>query len=103
MPAPDPRRQEGGTCWARADQVSCDSKRVYGSMYQTTWLKGTALQCFRKEGKSRATTMVKARFTVGNQVKIVDLALQLLKDRDPAVVAAGSTPFVIRLRIVSNT
>ena len=56
--APDPRRNVGGTVWAKADLVSREAKRVYGAASQTMWLRGTTIECTtrRNEGSKRAVT-----------------------------------------------
>ena len=83
--APDPRRVVGGTVWAKAEHVSRDSKRIYGSLASKTWLKGLVLKVtsVRPEGKARATTVVQAQYSVGDVEKIKDLSLQVLKATNP--------------------
>ena len=98
MPEPDPRHVVGGTCWAKATTVSNDARRIYGVDAAKIWLRGTVLEVLsvRSEGAQRATTMIKARFPMGNSEKIKVIHLQQLKkknpDQDPAASAPGISP-----------
>jgi Transposase IS4 len=86
---PDLRRVVGGSVWARAEAVSRDAKRIYGSEVGNTWLHGTVLEVLtgRKNATAkRATTYVKATYHCGNTEKVVTLPLQVLKDKDPRVL-----------------
>ena len=82
---PDPRRQVGGHVWAKADAVSKECKRVFGAAVSRTWLQGTVVEVIsqRNEGAKRATTMIKACYTVGHMEKLVCIPLQSLKEKDP--------------------
>ena len=82
----DTRRSLGGSVWARADSVSRDAKRIYGSQVGNTWLEGTVIEVVSQKknpSAKRATTYVKARYVVGNTEKITTLPLQVLKDKEP--------------------
>jgi hypothetical protein len=88
---PDTRRIVGGAVWARADAVSRDARRIYGSELNNTWLRGNVLEVMtqRKNASSkRATTYVKASYMCGNTEKVTILPLQVLKDKDPRAVEA---------------
>ena len=90
---PDPRRDIGGSVWARAEAVSKDAKRIYGTESGTTWLRGVVLEVLtqRKNASSkRSTTYVKATYMCGNTQKITILPLQVLKDKDPSDVGANN-------------
>ena len=83
---PDPRRIVGGTVWARAEAVSKDAKRIYGSNSSTTWLRGIVLEVItqrKSAAAKRATTYVKALYMCGNTEKVTILPLQVLKEQDP--------------------
>ena len=87
---PDTRRIIGGDVWARADAVSRDARRIYGSEINNTWLRGIVLEvmCQRKSATSkRSTTYVKAAYRCGNMQKVTILPLQVLKDKDPKAAA----------------
>jgi hypothetical protein len=85
----DTRRVVGGSCWAKAEAVSHDSKRVYGAKVGSTWLKGTVVEVIakRSEGSRRTVNYIKARYMVGNEEKIKVLSLQVLKAKDPTPAA----------------
>ena len=82
---PVTRRTVGGSCWAKAESVSHDAKRVFGGKSNSTWLKGTVLEVVAKraEGAKRSVNYIKARYMVGNEEKIKVLSLQVLKGKDP--------------------
>jgi Transposase IS4 len=82
----DTRRVVGGSCWAKAESVSHDAKRVYGGKSESTWLKGTVLEVIsrRPEGAKRSVNYVKASYMVGNAEKVKILSLQVLKAKDPS-------------------
>ena len=82
--------------WAKAEHVSKDAKRIYGSLISKTWLSGIVVNVFsqQKDGAKRATTMVTARYRVGSEEKTKDLPLQSLKDKDPSATVETSTSTV---------
>ena len=64
--------------WAKATAVSRDSRRIYGVDVDKLYLRGTVLEVMvssRPEGARRASTLIKARYTVGDRelVKIISL------------------------------
>ena len=68
----DTRRVVGGSAWARAEHVSRDAKRIYGSKLNTTWLHGTVLDVKTEKNSAaskRVTTYVKARYMCGDSEK----------------------------------
>ena len=82
----DTRKVVGGACWAKAESVSRDAKRIYGAGVSDKWLKGTVLevQSRKKDAQSkRSTTYIKALYTIGNREKEVTLSLQSLKAKNP--------------------
>ena len=95
-PQPDPRRIVGGTCWAKSTSVSNDSRRVYGAEAGNLWLCGTVLEVLsiRSEGAQRATTWIKAKYTVGNTEKVKLLNLMQLKRENPVAVPDAPAPEV---------
>ena len=90
MPPVDPRRVVGGSVWAKATSVSNDSRRIYGVDADKHWLHGVVVEVLvnRPEGSRRATTLIKAKYRVGESDKIKILGLAQLKKEDPASVAA---------------
>jgi Transposase IS4 len=83
---PDTRRVIGGRVWARADAVSNDAKRIYGSEASNVWLEGIVQEVMsqkRNASSKRATTYVKAMYRCGNMERVKILPLQVLKDKDP--------------------
>ena len=87
----DPRRVVGGACWAKSTSVSNDSRRIYGVEAPKIWLKGTVLEVLsiRAEGAQRASTWIRARYTVGTTEKIKDLSLAQLKKENPEAEEAA--------------
>ena len=83
----------GGTVWAKAEHVSRDAKRIYGSLVSKTWLKGvvTKVSSITREGGRRATTIIEAKYKCGDEEKVKSLSLQVLKDKDPNSVVANSS------------
>jgi Transposase IS4 len=81
----DPRRVVGNPVWAKALHVSRDCRRIYGADVDKLWIQGIVLECMisKPDGARRSTTLVKAKYTVGNgeRVKIINIS-QLKKD-DP--------------------
>ena len=77
--------------WAKALQVSHDSRRIFGADVDKKWLKGTVMEVLihRPEGARRSTTMIKALYHVGNSEKVKILNLQILKKEDPTATAAA--------------
>jgi len=97
----DTRRVVGGSAWARAEHVSKDAKRIYGSKLNTTWLHGTVLDvktAKKTPASKRTTTYVKARYMCGDAEKEVSLSVQVLKAADPtnAGVAVAPNPIVVQ-------
>jgi Transposase IS4 len=82
MAEPDTRRIVGGTCWAKAEQVTKDAKRVYGSASGETYLRGTVLEVEMRLANAqskRRTCYVKARYMCGNLPKEATLCISQLK------------------------
>jgi hypothetical protein len=81
----DPRRVVGNPIWAKAMHVSRDCRRIYGADVDKLWLRGEVLEVMvsRAEGAKRSSTLIKAKYPVGNgeRVKIINIS-QLKKD-DP--------------------
>jgi Transposase IS4 len=92
--APDSRRVVGGTAWAKATHVSKDARRIYGADVDKKWLPGTVLEVItsRPEGAKRATTLVKARFKVGDSEKVKVINLAQTKKEDPNVQTPPPVP-----------
>ena len=86
-PQPDPRRIVGGSCWAKSTAVSNDSRRIYGVDAAKIWLRGTVLEVLtsRTEGAQRASTYIKAKFTVGNTEKVKVILISQLKKDNPVL------------------
>jgi len=85
MPPPDSRKHVGGLCYAKADAVTHDAKRVFGAGLETTWLAGTVKEVInhRPEGSKRATTYVLAKYKIGNKEYEKSIPLQSLKAQLP--------------------
>ena len=91
MAPPDSRQEVGGFVWAPASSVSCDTKRICGSLWKSTWLRGTVLGVHKERGEAakRSTTYVHARYPIGKEpdgrtkFKEQKLALQTLKHKHP--------------------
>jgi hypothetical protein len=79
----DPRCVMGNPVWAKALHVSRDCRRIYGADVDKLWIEGIVLECMisKPDGARRATTLIKAKYTVGNgeRVKIINIS-QLKKD-----------------------
>ena len=78
---PDNRRVIGGHVWARADAVTKDARRIYGTEVTNTWLHGIVLDLIsqrRNATSKRATTYVKATYFCGATQKEAILPLQVL-------------------------
>jgi hypothetical protein len=91
--APDPRRKEGGTIWAKAEQVSKDAKCVYGAAVGNLWLQGTTIECISKryeDSSKRACNYIKAMYMVGNTAEYATIPLQSLKATNPAASAEAA-------------
>lgn len=89
---PDPRRVVGGTCWARAEAVTHDAKRIYGASLAKMWVKGTVLEVksvLRDQAK-RATTYINANYQVGNRVYTKMLPLSTTKTKLPEDMVDGN-------------
>ena len=86
MPPPDQRRVVGGTCWAKAEAVSKNCKRIYGAALDSTWLEGKVIkvESRRKTPTGKPVTYVCATFTVGREEKDAWFPLQSLKKMHPA-------------------
>ena len=94
MPPVDTRRVVGGSVWAKATAISNDSRRIYGVDADKMWLHGEVTEVLvnRPEGARRATTLIKAKYKVGNseKVKILGLAqLNVEEDRLDLRLAYG--------------
>jgi len=78
---PDSRKQVRGLCYAKAEAVSHDAKRVFGALLDTKWLAGTVVQVInhRPEGSKRATTYILAKYKIGNTEYEKSIPLQSLK------------------------
>ena len=85
MPPVDPRRVVGGTVWAKATAVSNDSRRIYGVDADKHWLRGEVIEVLvsRPEGSRRASTLIRARYRVGEVDKDKILTLGQLKKDNP--------------------
>lgn len=94
MAPPDPRRVVGGSVWARATHVSRDARRIYGVDADKKWLRGIVLEVLtsRPEGSRRATTLVKARYQVGDSEKIKLINLAQLKKEDQGTTGEAPPP-----------
>ena len=88
MPSVDPRRIVGGSVWAKATAVSNDSRRIYGVDADKHWLRGEVVEVLvsRPEGARRATTLIRAKYKVGESEKEKILGLAQLKKDDPSLV-----------------
>ena len=86
MPPADPRRIVGGSVWAKATAISNDSTRIYGVDADKMWIRGEVMDVLvnRPEGARRATTLIKAKYSVGNSEKVKILGLGQLKKEDPS-------------------
>ena len=72
MPAtPDGRRVVGGSVFAKAMAVSNDSKRIFGVLWNSTWLRGTVLEVLRPELESPANA------AMGKKRSVIDSAISL--------------------------
>ena len=85
---PDPRRIVGGSCWAKSTSVSNDSRRIFGVDAGKIWLRGTVLEVLsvRSEGTQRASTLIKARYSLGEVERIKVLNLMQLKKENPVLL-----------------
>ena len=85
MPPADPRRVVGGVVWAKATAVSNDSRRIYGVDADKHWLQGQVTDVIvnRPEGSRRATTLIRAKYRVGEVEKEKILGLAQLKKDNP--------------------
>jgi Transposase IS4 len=81
----DPRRVVGGSVWAKATAVSRDCKRIYGVDCDKIWLHGTVLEVLnhRPEGAKRSTTLINAKFKVGDGERVKTIGLSQLKKDNP--------------------
>lgn len=86
----DPRRVVGGSVWAKATSVSNDSRRIYGVEADKEWIRGEVLEVMvhRPEGARRATTLIKAKYQVGDTEKVKILNLASLKKENPNLTQA---------------
>ena len=85
MAPPDSRRQVGGLCYAKADAVSHDAKRIYGAGLDETWIAGTVTEVVnhRPTGSKRSTTYIIAKYKVGNKEYTKSIPLQSPKAQAP--------------------
>lgn len=91
--APDSRKQVGGLCYARAEAVSHDAKRIYGASYKETWVAGTVTEVVdhRPTGSKRNTTYIIAKYKIGNKEYQKSIPLQSLKSQLPVAVSTCQT------------
>jgi len=85
MAPPDSRKQVGGLCYAKAEAVSHDAKRIYGVLLDETWLPGTVMEVIQHKSVNakRATTWIKAKYKVGAKECEKSIPLQSLKAQHP--------------------
>jgi Transposase IS4 len=81
----DSRRVVGGTVWAKSTSVSRDCKRIYGVECDKTYLCGVVIEVLthKPDGARRATTLIKAKYKVGDGEKIQIINLAQLKKENP--------------------
>jgi hypothetical protein len=90
----DTRTTVGGFCWAKAEAVSHDSKRIFGAALAKTWLKGKVVSVSRRLGNDQAkrqTTFVTAEYLIGEKVYTKEIPQQSLKASLPDGCVAGPT------------
>ena len=96
MPVTDPRRIPGGFVWAKATSVSNDARRIYGVDADKMYLRGVVIEPLtsRPEGAKRATTLIKAKYRVGNveKIKLINLAQLKKDDPNPAPAPVAAPP-----------
>jgi Transposase IS4 len=82
--------------WAKSTAVSRDCKRIYGVECDKIYLRGIVMEVLihRPEGARRSTTLIKAKYTVGDgeRVKVINIAQ--LKKEDPNPPVAEQPPAV---------
>ena len=90
MPAVDPRRVVGGSVWAKSTAISNDSRRIFGVEANKLWVEGVILEVLvnRPEGARRATTVIKARYKIGDTEKTAVIGLAQLKKQNPVAEPA---------------
>ena len=90
MPAVDPRRVVGGSVWAKSTAISNDSRRIFGVDADKLWVEGVVLEVLvnRPEGARRATTVIKARYKIGDTEKTAVIGLAQLKKQNPVAEPA---------------
>ena len=87
MTPPGTRRIAGCLCFAKAQAVTHDVKRIYGAATSETWLPGTVSDVIqhRPDNAKRATTYILAKYKVGNKEYEKSIPLQSLKAQLPEV------------------
>lgn len=85
MAPPDSRKMIGGLCYAKAEAVSRDAKRIYGVLLPETWIPGTVMEVInhKADNAKRATTYIKAQYKIGNKIHEKSIPLQSLKAQAP--------------------
>jgi len=93
MPPPDTRRIVDGLCYAKAEAVTHDAKRIYGAATSETWLPGTVLEVInhKPDNAKRATTYILAKYKVGNTEHEKSIPLQSLRANVPLVLETAAT------------
>ena len=94
MPDTDNRRAVGGSCWAKAEAVSKDCKRIYGARLDSTWLEGKVVKVETRKKtpeSTKSTTYVLATLMVGRVEKNVWFPLQSLKKANPVTTTVDRT------------
>jgi hypothetical protein len=78
--------------------VSRDCRQIYGADVDKLWIQGTVLECMisKPDGARRTTTLVKAKYTVGNgeQVKIINISQLKKENPNPPTEQAAAAPSV---------
>jgi len=85
MAPTDSRRQVGGLCYAKAEAVTHDAKRIYGALLDEKWIAGTVTKVVnhRPTGSKRSTTYIIAKYKIGNKEHTKSIPLQSLKPQGP--------------------
>ncbi|CAB9525606.1 unknown protein [Seminavis robusta] len=87
----DTRKKVGGKCWAQAERVSKECKRIFGAALSDTWLEGIVIkvdQRLSNPSAKRATTYITALYKLGERDGIAiekekELTMQSLKAANP--------------------
>jgi len=93
MAPPDSRREVGGLCYAKAEAITHDAKRIYGAGVGEKWIPGTVKEVInhRSTGSKRCTTYIIADYKVGNKVYSKSIPLQSLKAQLPNALSTCPT------------